>query len=372
MHHPVTTIAKPKVGFLALDTWSRVGGLQRFNQRVISNLASAAEEGRLSRPVMHVMRDVSSDLPSLTAADLKGYGPNRLAFIRAALVSASKLDIMFLGQVNLLPVGWMAKQLNRKLKLAMFVHGVEVWNDPIYRKKRFYEPTMLRAVDRIASVSDYTANVMAKEFGVNRAKFSILPNAVDGPIEITPRSSTEPMLLCVTRMAPHDHGKRVDSVLRAFSKLTSGFPDSRLEIIGDGPLRPELEKLAHDLGVAERVLFRGRVSDEELDRAYRRARAFVLPSVKEGFGIVYLEAWKYGLPVICSNAGASHEIISHGGDGFVVDPSDIDRLADHMGVLLSDLDRGATMGQAGAEKLREKYLNDSFRLNLLTLLDEIK
>jgi phosphatidyl-myo-inositol dimannoside synthase len=360
-----------KVAFLALDTYSRMGGMQRFNQRVISALADMACEADFARPQVRIMRDVESDLPKDVAADIIGFGPRRLDFIRSALSVARASDILLLGQVNLLPVGWMARRINPRLKIALFVHGIEVWNDPVYRKGRFYEPFLLSAVDRVASVSRYTADIMSREFRVSPQKFTIFPNAVDGPIVAPAEAGGDPVLLCVTRMAPHDHGKNVDKVLRAFAPLSQNLPNARLEIVGDGVLRPELEALAQTLGITSRVTFHGRVSDEELDACYRRARAFVLPSSKEGFGIVYLEAWKYGLPVICSSQGASSEVVTHGSDGFVVDPQDVDALEKAMHTLLSDTEASTAMGQRGVEKLRSGYLNAHFKANLKAILEEL-
>ena len=69
-----------------------------------------------------------------------------------------------------------------------------------------------------------------------------------------------------------------------------------LEIVGDGVLRPGLESLAAQIGVERSVRFLGRLADEDLKNAYARASVFAMPSSKEGFGIVYLEAWQFGLP----------------------------------------------------------------------------
>ncbi|SIQ00640.1 Glycosyltransferase involved in cell wall bisynthesis [Rhizobium sp. RU35A] len=362
----------PRVLFLALDTYSRTGGLQRFNQRVIACLSDIAGKGAIRDCRVMIMRDVDSDFPPVERAHLRGFGPRRLAFMREALAAARQSDILFLGQVNLLPVGFLARLLNPRLKICLFVHGVEVWNDPVYRRKRVYEPLLLKAVGMVASVSRYTADIMAREFSVNTQKFRIFPNAVDALAEdIVPPAAGAPVVLCVTRMAVHDHGKNVDKVLRAFKLVLERQPEARLEIVGDGVLKPELVALAESLGIQTSVTFHGRVSDAVLDDCYRRASCFVLPSSKEGFGIVYLEAWKYGLPVICGTQGASKEVVSDRQDGFVIDPSDVPALAAAMETLVGDRQRAAAMGQAGKQKLQSRYLNAHFRANLEQLLGEL-
>jgi hypothetical protein len=199
----------------------------------------------------------------------------------------------------------------------LFVHGDEVWNDPRHRNKHWYETWFLRALTKIVSVSAFTAGTMAREFNVPLAKFGLLPNAVD-PLKTLPSPSMRQpaTILTVTRLGSSDREKNVGQMIRAVVKLKQILPGLTYEIAGDGPLRPELEALASDLGVGDVVKFLGFVTDAELDAAYARATVFALPSSKEGIGIVYLEAWQRGLPVICSSEGASKEIVTDAVDGF--------------------------------------------------------
>ncbi len=352
-----------RVTFAALDTYSLVGGLQNFNRRVIRSLSALG-----ARPNIHLMRDTPKDLPPGMDAKIMGHGACHLCFVKGVLQSVRSADVLLLGHINILPVGVLAKVFNPRLKLVLFVHGDEVWNDPIYRRMRWYEPFLVRSLAHIASVSDYTANVMAREFGVPRDRFVVFPNAVD-PLPQPPGGPSETeTILVVTRLAAHDGKKHVDSVIRAFAAISARRPNARLDVIGDGVLRASLEELAHSLSVSERVTFHGRVSDDELAAAYARARLFVMPSNKEGFGIVFLEAWLRGLPVICGSEGASREIISDGIDGFVADPMDIACLAEKIELLLSDRERAIEMGAAGRMKVLSHYLHGNFELRLREVL----
>lgn len=107
----------------------------------------------------------------------------------------------------------------------------------------------------------------------------------------------------------------------------------------------------------------------KLETAYAKATVFALPSSKEGFGIVYLEAWQHRLPVICSSKGAAKEIVEDGVDGFVVDPEDIGLLADRLKFLLSDPERAKAMGESGRRKVEAHYLDPAFRRNLDGIID---
>lgn len=356
-----------RVVFLALDIWSRLGGMQAFNRRVAASLADSATAAGGPQPRIHILRDIDKDMPTDGRALSRGFGSDRVGFAWASLRAAGHADMLLLGHINLLPLGWLAKAVRPRLRLILFAHGIEVWDDPAYRRRRFYEPGLLRSVDRVVSVSRTTARIMADRFKVPASKFAILPNAIDGPVSVKSAWPQKPVFLCVTRMEAHDHGKNIDKLLQAFARLPDEL-EAVLEIVGDGVMRPPLQALSETLAGSGRVTFLGRASDGERDEAYRRASAFVLPSAKEGFGIVYLEAWKYGLPVICGHGGGAQEIVTDGEDGLVVDPDDIAGLALAMYRLATNPDGAAAMGRKGAQKLTSAYLDDSFRKNLAQLL----
>lgn len=348
---------------LATDTFARFGGIQQFNRRMLRALESLVHPAGSLMAL--ILRDPSTSLPQ-TSRMLSVATPG--AMLLAVFAYGKANDLLVIGHLNLLPAALLARLANPRIMTVLVVHGAEAWNDPLYRRKRFYEPLLLGAVDRIASVSQYTAQRMHEQFGVAKEKFVVFPNAVDGPVVPREAAAAGRTLLAVTRMALHDRGKNLDQLLRAFAALSPSLHDANLEIVGDGPLRSELEALAASLGISQRVCFLGRVSDDELAQCYARAAAFVLPSSKEGFGIVYLEAWKHGLPVICGSEGASREIVSDGVDGLVVDPTDIGALARAMELLLTKPDIALQMGRRGAEKVAGQYLDVHFRQNLERLI----
>ncbi len=351
----------PSVLFLALDTYSRIGGIQAFNQRVIACLDKVA-----ARPLVHIMRDVPDDVIQRSSARIKAFGSKRFGFICASVAAARHVQVLLVGHINLLPVAMLCRLVNPALRIVLFAHGDEVWADPLYRRKRFYEPLLLTAVDTIASVSDFTARRMAAGFGVSAQKFVIFPNAVN-PAGFQ-REALGRSILSVGRLGLHDRGKNIDAVIGAMALLPPELGEHHLHIVGDGPLRPELEALVDALGLHGRVHFLGRLSDTALSDAYGEAGLFVMPSSKEGFGIVYLEAWQHGVPVICGNEDAAHEIVEHGVDGFVVAPGDIALLADRMAYLLRHPEIALGIGARGQAKVQTRYSAANFEANLAALL----
>ncbi|WP_175492483.1 glycosyltransferase family 4 protein [Methylocapsa palsarum] len=312
-------------------------------------------------------------MPAETAADFFVF-KDRLKFMyAAALAAVSKADLFVICHVNLIPLAGLVRLFRPRLPILLFVHGIEVWIDPPDRRKHWSERLFFAAVTEIAAVSAYTARKMAEDFGLPRSKFRLLPNAVDQiafqPDEHRRDAAT---ILTVNRMSAHDRGKNADQMIRAVAKLRAAIPNVRYVMIGDGVLRPELESLAESLGVSDIVDFRGWVSPEALQAAYAQATVFAMPSSKEGFGIVYLEAWQFGLPVICSDKGASKEVVSDGLDGFVVDSANVSMICDRLHILLTQPALAKAMGERGRRKVDAKFLDPNFQANLNSLIDELE
>lgn len=366
------TMIKPeKIVFLGLETYSLLGGLQQFNRRFVKVLANRAAENGGGRPQIILRRDQPSDMPTDVAADFHLCGTSTLRMFRSAMSAARGADILIAGHVNLLPVLSACSIVAPQARKMLIVHGDEVWGDPVYRARKPLDAPMMRRLDRVVSVSQFTADRMANAFNLSQEKFSVFRNAVDEIPLPDPTRSIKPNILCVTRLAAHDHGKNVDKLLQAFVLLKEKQSDATLTIIGDGVLRPEMEKLSQKLGIAESVEFAGRVSDDALATAYAEAKVFCLPSEKEGFGIVYLEAWLRELPVICGDEDAAHEIVSDGVDGYVIDPSNPEIISDRIAVLLSETETAQRMGAAGRRKVETQYLMTHYETQLQTILDSV-
>ncbi|WIW47821.1 glycosyltransferase family 4 protein [Bradyrhizobium sp. 62B] len=361
-----------RVVFIALETFSLLGGAQNFNRRLIRTLAAYAGQHSYAIPIVLILRDKSEDIPQIAGIRLIAAG-SRLQIIWFLLRELVKgIDLLLVGQINLAPLALLARCIQPSLRTLLIVHGIEVWDAPQHRPKRLMDTISLIAIDRIASVSRYTANMMSTAYGIPTNQFCFLPNAID----ITPQLSASrqragrPTILAVSRLGTGDEEKHLDKVIRGVALLKDKLPEIVCEIVGDGPLRSGLEQLARELDVANAVLFRGRLSDEEKEKAYNRAWAFVLPSSKEGFGIVYLEAWLHRLPVICSTKGAAPEVVTDGADGFVVDPDNISALADAMFRLLIDEDISRSFGENGLTKVLRHYSQSNFSKNLEAILDD--
>ncbi|WBH17911.1 glycosyltransferase family 4 protein [Sphingomonas radiodurans] len=355
----MTADRRPRVLFVGLSAAGH-GGIQSFNRRVIAALE------QLDVPATVLMLADAE-----TNGEVSGFGGGKLSLSETVFLRSAGAEVLLLGHINLLPFALLYRLRHPRGRVIMFAHGIEVWGDPDYRAARRWEPALLRrVVDRIAIVSRYSRDRMARAFGLEADRFTLFPNAVD----VRPLVSSEPTastILAVSRLGAGEREKHVDKLIRALPSVISAIPDARLVVIGEGQLRGQLQELAVALEVSAHVALPGAVSREALDRAYAEASVFALPSAKEGFGIVYLEAWTTGLPVIGANRGAAAEVIEDGVDGFTIDPEDVPALANALIALLGDRARAAAMGAAGRAKVERLYSGEAFVANLGALLTDV-
>ena len=151
--------------------------------------------------------------------------------------------------------------------------------------------------------------------------------------------------------------KGVDQVIRSFARVTSIFPDAVLVIIGDGPEKQPLERLAAEEGVGDRAYFPGRFEGEDLLAWYLLGHVFVLSSNFEPFGAVVNEALVAGMPVLCSSAAGASDLIREGENGHVFDPYDVSSLTKLLAVQLEN----SSPLRSGSIALKENLMPISFQ-----------
>jgi glycosyltransferase involved in cell wall biosynthesis len=146
--------------------------------------------------------------------------------------------------------------------------------------------------------------------------------------------------------------KQIDVLLHAMASLADRFPTARIDIIGRGSDRERLERIARDVGVAERTHFSGFVTDDERDQLLAAARVCCCPSAKEGWGLTVVEANAVGTPVVATNAPGLRDSVEEGETGFLAADGDVAAFAERIGRLLCDDDLGGRMSMTAMKASR--------------------
>jgi glycosyltransferase involved in cell wall biosynthesis len=167
-----------------------------------------------------------------------------------------------------------------------------------------------------------------------------------------PRAAGRGEILTVAAMSPRK-GHAV--LLAALAELARRGADFGALLVGDGPERPALERLADELGIRARVRFAGALAEEDLPPLYRAADVFCLPSYAEGVPIVLMEAMASELPVVATGVMGVPELVEDGRSGLVVPPGRPDALADALAQLLDDPALRSELGRAARERVRSEY-----------------
>ncbi|HET6403528.1 MAG TPA: glycosyltransferase family 4 protein [Candidatus Thermoplasmatota archaeon] len=175
-----------------------------------------------------------------------------------------------------------------------------------------------------------------------------------------------------TLVARMDPMKSHDVAIRALARIAEREPRAKLVLVGGGGFsggrqglglphagawRESLTRLALELGVADRVVFTGGLTDEELDVAVTRSRAILLPSVLEGFGLAAIEGWLYGKPVLVSRGAGVAELVEEGMNGYTFEPGDDATLASAMLRLARDAEEAQLLGEEGRRTARVCHLD---------------
>jgi glycosyltransferase involved in cell wall biosynthesis len=191
----------------------------------------------------------------------------------------------------------------------------------------------VRQAPRVLTTSDYCRRAIVHHYGIATEKIALVPEGIDLPRwqglkRVQPDSAT---VLCVARQYPRKH---VNDLLQAFPVIRKHVPQAQLVIIGDGPEHQRLRRLAAELHLGNAVRFLGGISDADVQQWYARSTVFCLPSVQEGFGIVFLEAMAAGLPIVATSAAAIPEVVPHRQAGTLVPPANPAALAEAISELL--------------------------------------
>ena len=230
-------------------------------------------------------------------------------------------------------------------------HGLISQTAPSWIQKGFnltLGKLTFETADRILCYTE-TDKQRLRDRGI-RAEISVIPNGIDcsqfSPNGVEPTSQ----FLFVGRLKT---GKGPQYLLEAFAEQALEYPDLSLKLVGDGPLRGDLERQAASLRISDQVEFLGEVHNDELPQLYNESMAFVLPSLSEGLPRTVLEAMACSTPVITSALPQLEPLVDSA--GVTVTPGAPDQLSDGLSYLIEHPDERERMGAAARKKVKQNY-----------------
>lgn len=259
---------------------------------------------------MHHRQNVSNSI----------YGSNlhhevwRYSDIASRIARKNNFDVIHAHDWMTYQAGINAKNVSKK-PLIVHVHATEFdrtggngLNQYVYdiERKGFHES------DRIIAVSEFTKNKIVQHYGISPDKISVVHNAVeftcpiDGPK--SKLSENDKIVLFLGRITLQ---KGPDYFVETAKKVLEKEPNVKFIVAGSGDMEGKMIEKVAESGIGKSVLFTGFLTGEDIDRAYRLADVYVMPSVSEPFGITPLEAMRNGTPVIISKQSGVSEVINH-------------------------------------------------------------
>lgn len=316
-----------RILFLATDAFGGHGGIAKYCRDLLTAISSHSLVGEIVA------------IPRIAPRTIQGVPPNvryvtsglngQLRFAQAVLGELRRLpecQLVICAHVHLLPLSLMAA-VQFRAPIALMAYGIEVWQPT----RRNLTGALCRYVDHVVSISDTTLKRFTAWAPLRGCRLHVLPNAFDQRL-LTPGPKPDRLLdryqvrnrvvlMTFGRMPGADRHKGFDEVIELLPHLQIELPNVVYLLVGDGPDRSRLEQKARALGVSQRVIFAGEVSEEEKADHFRLADAYVMPSRGEGFGFVLLEAMACGIPTIGSRVDGGREAMCDGALGAIVDPS---------------------------------------------------
>ena len=322
----------------SLLTFRTTGGIQKMTRTLAHSLFHISKKENWNFQLFSLY-DSRYDLMSqyLSTSNYTGFGNKRFNLVFKTISIASSADTVILNHINLSPIGITIKLIKPKCQVLLIAHGIEVWRPVSLIKRSFLK----KYCDKIICVSSYTKKQMIQRHGSAPDKCIVLNNAVDPFIKL-PGTFDKPeylinryglnpsnqVIFTLTRLASSEQYKGYEQVIKAVSNLKRSFPDIKYVLSGQYDAKEEMRirNLVDKYLVKDEVILTGFLNENEITDHFLLADLFVLPSKKEGFGIVFIEALACGLPVICGNADGSIDAIKNGELGTAINVDNLNEL----------------------------------------------
>jgi len=324
---------KNDVFFLTLNVFSATGGIEKVCRVAGKALyeQSLEKQQRLMIWSMHDKEGNATDNLYFPTELYKCFGAKKASFVKEAVVQGVQSKTVILSHINLLMIGWLIKKISPATKIILMSHGIEIWGRVSKAKAM-----MLSIINEFWAVSHYTKGRIIQSHGIAENKIKVLNNCLDPYLPLPKNivvskglkerysiAEDEKVLFTLTRLSSKEKYKGYNDVITALVNLKN--PKVKYIIGGKGDaveLAAMQEKIMAS-GIQDQVILAGFIPDEELAAHFKMSDCYIMPSSKEGFGIVFIEAMYYGIPVIGGNADGTMDALQNGELGIVVEPGNV-------------------------------------------------
>lgn len=362
---------------MAPQLYGSPGGVQTYMRRlreICSVYSNARNFGLCTISLNDVHEDPKQHEREIFPGAFEGCAGSKVSFVLRALHQALKHpgSLLIVGHIGQAPVAWLLKKLGLIQSYILVLHGIEAWE-----KVEWLDRVAANDATCIVTTTQYTASAFCQSNGIPQDRSFVIHLCLgDDFISHPPQYDIEHeelRVLTVARLSVDDREKGIDDLIMAVAKLHAKDMTVHLTIVGDGVDARRLKDLARKLRLngSNSVSFLGFVPHETLQKLYEECAVFAMPSKKEGFGIVFLEAMRYGKPCIGGNHGGIPEVITHGVDGYLVEHGRIDQLMQCLEELYQNPQLRQQMGRRGYEKVIAKHLFPHMKNEWFLLLDRI-
>lgn len=322
---------RASVLLLVLNCFSSTGGIQKACRTLAYTLHSISEKTGNSFK-MQALYDTETNEKYLPVSEFSGCSGNLISFIHKSAVAGSKSRIVIISHINLLSIAIFIKIFNPGVIIILMAHGKEIWDKLHPWKLRF-----IKKYATIWAVSAFTRDVLKNKHQCYPGKiirlnncldpFFNVPGTFDKPPELLQRyqlSPQQPVLLSICRLTKNEHQKGYDKIINIIPELLPMFPYLHYLICGETDYneKTRLQNLIRQHKLQKNISLVNFIPETELTPHYLLADVFILPSKKEGFGLVFIEAAACGCKIISGNADGSKDAMLNGKLGTMIDPDD--------------------------------------------------
>ena len=350
-----------KTLFIYQNAFSQTGGIQAFNKYFISALEDIKNENENFDAELLSIYDNKKDIKSILK--FTTLNNSKLSAFKHIFNYRKNYDTFVFAHVNLAPLAIFLKILKPNANILFCTHGIEIW------KKLSKSTEWIMNKSTVLTVSNFSKNELLK-YNPNLKDIRLFPNCIKmqdtSKILENPYNKNEFNILSVTRLSKGEESKGIDTMIKTIPLLIVQIPNMKYSVIGKGEDTIRLKQIAKELDVEKYIDFLGFVDD--INAYYQHCDIFSLPSKKEGFGIVYLEAMQYKKPVIGVNFGGPTDVIKHNETGYLCEYNNLNELSNCIFEIFINKSKRIELGTNGYEYFIENFTYKHYKNNLKSML----